>query len=270
MINELNREAYLSTMSKGMIDVTESAEPVMDIWPYARLLHTQFTDCAFSILGSMQKLAPGSYLNSYKTSFLTSVSNNFRNYADKFYDEIGYPLDELIDLKAQVQASMKLCKNQPILYNTYYSKRLFLEACIATHSAQSSFDRRVDGAHLNTAKDSLEKAIGLTPFEPLLYKKLGECHSALKSPKAIDVFQKYIQLLPNDAASYNSLGIAFYKNKEYQKAVEQLSVAIKLSPQNAKYLYNLAMGYQALGQDQQAKFYFKKSQSVQPKDLTEY
>ncbi len=41
MINELSQEAYLSTMSKGMIDVTENAEPVMDIWPYVRLLHTQ-------------------------------------------------------------------------------------------------------------------------------------------------------------------------------------------------------------------------------------
>lgn len=41
MINELNQEAYVSTMSNGMVDVTESAEPVLDIWPYARMLHAE-------------------------------------------------------------------------------------------------------------------------------------------------------------------------------------------------------------------------------------
>jgi hypothetical protein len=34
MIQELTKEEFLSTMSAKMINVTETAEPVVDIWPY--------------------------------------------------------------------------------------------------------------------------------------------------------------------------------------------------------------------------------------------
>ncbi len=33
-INQLTNQEFQSTMAESMIDVTESAEPVVDIWPY--------------------------------------------------------------------------------------------------------------------------------------------------------------------------------------------------------------------------------------------
>ena len=40
MINELSKEDFLFTMQGGMLDVSEDAEPVTDIWPYANELQT--------------------------------------------------------------------------------------------------------------------------------------------------------------------------------------------------------------------------------------
>lgn len=41
MITELTEEEFKSKFGNGMIDVTDSAEPVLDIWPYVRELNEQ-------------------------------------------------------------------------------------------------------------------------------------------------------------------------------------------------------------------------------------
>ena len=38
MIKEINQHDYKSTMMSGMSDVTETAEPVVDVWPYVKVL----------------------------------------------------------------------------------------------------------------------------------------------------------------------------------------------------------------------------------------
>lgn len=41
MMNEISQLKYNSTMTSGMTDVTETAEPVVDVWPYVELLSNQ-------------------------------------------------------------------------------------------------------------------------------------------------------------------------------------------------------------------------------------
>lgn len=41
MVNKLTEEQYKSTMASQMVDVTSTAEPALDIWPYVRLLERQ-------------------------------------------------------------------------------------------------------------------------------------------------------------------------------------------------------------------------------------
>jgi len=41
MTTELTEHQFKSTFGNRMIDVTESAEPVLDIWPYVRQLNEQ-------------------------------------------------------------------------------------------------------------------------------------------------------------------------------------------------------------------------------------
>ncbi|NQX56782.1 hypothetical protein HQN86_24405 [Pedobacter panaciterrae] len=41
MTTELTEEEFKSTFGNRMIDVTESAEPVLDIWPYVKQLNEQ-------------------------------------------------------------------------------------------------------------------------------------------------------------------------------------------------------------------------------------
>lgn len=38
MANVISQLGYKNTMAGGMIDVTETAEPIVDIWPYVEML----------------------------------------------------------------------------------------------------------------------------------------------------------------------------------------------------------------------------------------
>jgi hypothetical protein len=38
MIKELTEKEYKSTMTGKMVDITETAEPVVDIWPFVQML----------------------------------------------------------------------------------------------------------------------------------------------------------------------------------------------------------------------------------------
>lgn len=41
MTKELTEKEYKSTMTVKMVDITETAEPVVDIWPYVQKLNEQ-------------------------------------------------------------------------------------------------------------------------------------------------------------------------------------------------------------------------------------
>ncbi len=41
MTNELTEEEFKNTFDNRMINVTDSAEPILDIWPYVRQLNEQ-------------------------------------------------------------------------------------------------------------------------------------------------------------------------------------------------------------------------------------
>lgn len=47
MTNELTQDQFRSTMTEKMMDVTNSAEPVIDIWSYVEILVSQNTVVEF-------------------------------------------------------------------------------------------------------------------------------------------------------------------------------------------------------------------------------
>ena len=53
--------------------------------------------------------------------------------------------------------------------------------------------------------------------------------------RAIENYNKAIELDPNDADAYNNRGLAYYYLEEYERAIEDYNKAIELNP---NYAYN--------------------------------
>ena len=67
--------------------------------------------------------------------------------------------------------------------------------------------------------------------------------------KAIECFDKAIELDPNDADAYNNRGVAYYNLEEYERAIEDYDKAIALDPNYAKAYENRRIAYARLGQN---------------------
>ena len=69
-------------------------------------------------------------------------------------------------------------------------------------------------------------------------------------------------LPPRHISAYNNRGIAYYKLKEYKKAIKEFSKAIKLNPEFAAAYLNRGSAYDKLKQTGSARLDFKKAISI--------
>jgi tetratricopeptide (TPR) repeat protein len=67
-----------------------------------------------------------------------------------------------------------------------------------------------------------------------------------------------IQETADNARAYFSLGVVYSKIEQPQEAVEQYHKALGITPEFKEALFNLAAGYEALGDPAQAAVYYEK------------
>ncbi|RYE01424.1 MAG: tetratricopeptide repeat protein, partial [Sphingobacteriales bacterium] len=216
---------------------------------------------AFGLYGQMQRLAPDDYLENQRLALLSAVQQHYRTYIEGFYREQGYPEDDLQQLQSELAAARDICSRRKALRDGFESQRLFVEACLVTYSAQHGKARTLPASELRRAAALLETALKLTPYDPALYRKLGDCYIEMDPPKAIGYLQQLVGLLPRDGFAWNALGVAHFEAGATDEAIRALQNAIKLSPEIANYYYNLGRCYQKKGMSGEANLYFKKAQS---------
>jgi len=80
-------------------------------------------------------------------------------------------------------------------------------------------------------------------FEKILLQKPTEFAYAGKSDydKAIEYYEKIIELYPNDAEAYYNMGFAYSNKSDYDKAIECYKKAIILNPDYAEAYNNLSI-----------------------------
>jgi len=71
--------------------------------------------------------------------------------------------------------------------------------------------------------------------------------------KAVDLFQRTIQLDPAFANAHIGLGAIYLKLKDYPRARQELEIGVKLNPDSSKAHYNLAILYARLKDPQRAQ-----------------
>ena len=61
--------------------------------------------------------------------------------------------------------------------------------------------------------------------------------------KAIEYYQKVIELRPDDATTYNNMGISYDYNQDYDDAIESFEKAVALKPDYSEAYLNMAGVY---------------------------
>ena len=83
--------------------------------------------------------------------------------------------------------------------------------------------------------------------------------------KAIECYNKAIELDCNDIGAWNGKGIALYFLGEYEKAIECYSHALQLTSDHVDIYINKGFALRKLGDSQQAIMYFNKARAINPK-----
>jgi Flp pilus assembly protein TadD len=110
------------------------------------------------------------------------------------------------------------------------------------------------------------EALGyLTPDNPnalnnlgLRYQKEGE------HEKAIEQFEKALEIQPNNAASYNNLGISYGSLERFAEAERSFKRAIELNPEDIFAMNNLAVIYLRSQRLNEARSYALKALEIEP------
>ena len=120
------------------------------------------------------------------------------------------------------------------------------------------------------------KAGEVDPKQPVVWANLAEAYTgqagALKGAeadaamgKAIESYQKALELKPEDSGMHNNFGLALARAKKFDEAKAELAKAAQLDPTNAgKYYYNLGAVLTNINQLEPAGEAFKKAIESDP------
>ena len=118
------------------------------------------------------------------------------------------------------------------------------------------------------AINCFEKAIQINPNSANAYYSLGVIFTQLgESQKAINYYEKAIQINPNSANAYYSLGVIFAQLGESQKAISCYEKAIQINPNHIHAHNNLGVIFAQLGESQKAINFFEKAIQINPNHI---
>jgi protein O-GlcNAc transferase len=118
------------------------------------------------------------------------------------------------------------------------------------------------------AINCFEKAIQINPNSANAYYSLGVIFTQLgESQKAISCYEKAIQINPNSANAYYSLGVIFAQLGESQKAISCYEKAIQINPNHIHAHNNLGVIFAQLGESQKAINFFEKAIQINPNHI---
>jgi tetratricopeptide (TPR) repeat protein len=116
------------------------------------------------------------------------------------------------------------------------------------------------------AEADLKKSLELDPNQELTLNYLGYSwvDQSLNLKEAMDLIRRAVQLRPNDGYFVDSLGWAYYRQKDFDQAVKQLERAVELKPDDPVINDHLGDAYWHVGRRLEAKFQWKQALDLKP------
>lgn len=117
------------------------------------------------------------------------------------------------------------------------------------------------------AEQYLQKAAVAAPNNVAIYLDLGELYlNALRQPqKAVNVFQKVVELNAKHAGAHYGLGNAYLAQRDYPNAIKNLTEANRLAPDNPLALISLGDAHAAKGDSKAALSALQDAAKISPK-----
>jgi len=117
------------------------------------------------------------------------------------------------------------------------------------------------------AIEEFQKAIELKPDYGDAYHNLANVyHQTNQDDLALENYQKALSLNPNLWQSHQNLAAIYFSQEKFELAKEELEKAIKINPENAELHTNLGIIYLKLNDKQKAKEEFEKALQINPQN----
>jgi tetratricopeptide (TPR) repeat protein len=144
----------------------------------------------------------------------------------------------------------------------------------ATQALKSSLSGVPEQAKNNTFEQSInytEKAINLGLQEPWVYNNLAYAYDNLyviesrtnpdkaDPSKAIEYYNKVLELSPNYTNVYNTLGSIYYQEKQYEKSIQHLKKALENKQGDAQTYSLIGLSYLKLKKYSESVEYLEKA-----------
>jgi len=189
----------------------------------------------------------------------------WRDILDKNFDAIESDLEshkkiigELSDNHTEI---VKLVEMQKSNLEDEERRRMLAEARRINNAGVVAYHN----GHYEKALELFEKCIEIDPEFTEGYNNLGLTFTELDmEERATEAFKKAIELNPDLAATYNNLGYVFYRIGSLQEAVEMYQEAICRSKDNGSAYTNLGNAYYKLERIEEAIEAWQKAVEIDP------
>ena len=119
------------------------------------------------------------------------------------------------------------------------------------------------------ARQALEKAVKLSPRDPVLWSYLGLADSRLNDVEgAIIAFEKARAMLPTDAQTCFNLGLLYWKKGDVDKALDAYRKGLQLDAGDVAANQNYALLLMAIGKYQEAVVPLRRARQANPSELS--
>lgn len=121
------------------------------------------------------------------------------------------------------------------------------------------------------AIECYEKAIELNPEYAMAYNNRGYSYNKLgEEEKAIEDYSKAIEINPEYALAYSNRGISYSNKGEEEKAMEDYNNAIELNPEYVRAYNNRGYSYSNMGEEEKAIEDYNKAIELNPEYAMAY
>lgn len=121
------------------------------------------------------------------------------------------------------------------------------------------------------AIEEYEKALNLDPMNPEIYSRLGYALLEQKDfARAIQTYKRYVQLRPKDCNSHSSLAFAYMRQGLTDQAIRSYEDALRFCQDDANAFVQLGKAYQSGDYAIEAIECFRRAIEINPDDIQAY